>query len=236
MTVLVTGGAMYNDLKERWPNIRFQSVYGLTEHPGATFVPASEVIPGSDGVPWYPDEILILDNNEKPLPQGETGEIVIRCKCGRRLLGYYKNSEATAITLRGDDVYTGDLGFIDKKGHLHFVGRKKDALRVRGEMVSVEHTEHLINQHPKIAESAITPYRPPEKEATKEDEIVAHVVLVKGAKLSALDFHAWSEKNLPRFMRPRYLVFRSSLPKTATERIQRFILKNEGITGATKLF
>jgi acyl-coenzyme A synthetase/AMP-(fatty) acid ligase len=59
---------------------------------------------------------------------------------------------------------------------------------------------------------------------------------MKGETLSVQDFYAWSEKNLPPFMTPRYLVFRSSLPKTATERIQHFILKDEGIKGATKLF
>ena len=115
-------------------------------------------------------------------------------------------------------------------------GRKKDALRVRGEMVSVDHTEHLINQHPNVAESAITPYRPPEKEASKEDEIVAHIVPKKGETLTPEGFMKWSEENLARFMRPRYVVFRDSLPKTATERIQHFVLKDEGIKGATKLF
>jgi len=167
INLLGTVGAMYDTLKARWPNIRVQSLYGLSEHPTFTAVPADDIIPGSDGVPKSPDEVFILDvETEKPLPVGETGEIMIRCKCGVHMLGYYKNPEATAKTLRGDDLYTGDLGYLDERGHLHFAGRKKDALRVRGEMVSVDHTEHLINQHPRVAESAITAYRPPEKQAS----------------------------------------------------------------------
>jgi crotonobetaine/carnitine-CoA ligase len=94
----------------------------------------------------------------------------------------------------------------------------------------------LINQHPKIEESAINGYRPVEKQATKEDEIVAHIVVKKGEKLTTEEFSEWSNENLPKFMRPRYVIFKDSLPKTATQRIQRFILRDEGVRKATKLF
>lgn len=236
LKVLGTFGALYGSMKERWPNISFQSLYGQTEHPFITEVPRDQIFPGSDGIPKYPDEILILDNDGNPVPRGETGEIVCRCNCGVIMKAYYKNEEATAKTLKGTDLYTGDLGLLDEKGHLHFVGRKKDALRVRGEMVSVEHIEHLINAHEKVSESAIVGYRPPEKEALKEDEIVAHIVLQPGESLSMEAFNDWSQKNLARFMRPRFLVFQDALPKTATERVQRFKLREKGIEGTTKLF
>ncbi|MGB9498383.1 MAG: class I adenylate-forming enzyme family protein [Dissulfuribacterales bacterium] len=234
--IVGTFGALYEDMKTRWPNLIFQSLYGQTEHPFMTLVPPDQIFPGSDGIPKYPDEILILDNDGKPLPQGETGEIMLRCKCGVLMKGYYKNEEATQKTLKGTDMYTGDLGFLDEKGHLHFVGRKKDALRVRGEMVSVEHIEYLINAHKKIAESAIVGHRPPKKEALKEDEIVAHIVLLSGESMTSEEFNEWSQQNLARFMRPKYLVFQKELPKTATERVQRFKLREKGIEGATQLF
>jgi crotonobetaine/carnitine-CoA ligase len=192
--------------------------------------------PGSDGIPKYPDEILTVDDSGHPVPAGEVGEIVCRCGCGVVMKGYYKNPEATAQSLRDRDLYTGDLGRLDADGHLAFVGRKKDALRVRGEMVSVEHIEHLINRNPAVAESAIVGYRPPEKEALKEDEIVAHLVLQPGASLTPQAFQSWAQENLARFMMPRYLVFREALPKTATERAQRFKLRDEGIGKAIRLF
>lgn len=236
LKILGTFGALYDDMKSRWPNLSFQSLYGQTEHPFITEVPPDQIFPGSDGIPKYPDEILILDNEGNPVPQGETGEIVCRCKCGVVMKGYYKNEEATRQTLRGTDLYTGDLGYLDEKGHLHFAGRKKDALRVRGEMVSVEHIEHLVNAHELIAESAIVGFRPPEKEALKEDEIIAHLVLQPGAALTAEAFNEWAQENLARFMRPRYVVFREKLPKTATERVQRFKLRDEGIKDAVKMF
>jgi crotonobetaine/carnitine-CoA ligase len=236
LKILGTFGALYDSMKGRWPNLSFQSLYGQTEHPFITEVPADQIFPGSDGVPKHPDQVFILGDNGEALPTGEVGEIVCRCRCGVRMKGYYKNLEATARTLRGEDMYTGDLGFLDERGHLHFAGRKKDALRVRGEMVSVEHIEHLVNAHAKIAESAIVGYRPPEKEQLKEDEVVAHLVLKKGEVLTAAEFLEWTEHNLARFMRPRYVVFREALPKTATERVQRFKLRDEGIAGATKLF
>lgn len=234
--IIGTFGALYDSMKERWPNIRFHSLYGQTEHPFMTEVPPDQIKPGSDGIPKYPDEILILDDNGNPVPTGEVGEIVCRCGCGVVMKGYYKNPEATANSLKGSDLYTGDLGYLDEEGHLHFAGRKKEALRVRGEMVSVEHIEHLINTNPRIAECAIVGYRPPEKEALKEDEIVAHLVLQDGEQMTPEEFLEWSGKNLARFMRPKYIIFHDDLPKTATERVQRYKLREEGIEGATKLF
>ncbi len=234
--VIGTFGALYSAMKERWPNLTFQSLYGQTEHPFMTEVPADQVFPGSDGTPKEPDEIMVVDDAGKPVATGEVGEIVCRCRCGVAMKGYYKNPEATANSLRSGDLYTGDLGRLDEKGHLQFVGRKKDALRVRGEMVSVEHIEHLISAHPKVAESAIVGYVPPEKAALKEEEIVAHLVLKKGENLTPEEFHLWSEMNLARFMRPRYLVFREKFPKTATERVQRFKIREEGIDKAARLF
>ncbi|MBM3789217.1 MAG: ATP-dependent acyl-CoA ligase [Acidobacteria bacterium] len=234
--VIGTFGALYDTMKERWPNIRFHSLYGTTEHPFMTEVPPDDIKPGSDGIPKYPDEILIMDDEGRPVPQGEVGEIVCRCRCGVVMRGYYKDAAASARSLRDGDMYTGDLGYTDAEGHLRFAGRKKDALRVRGEMVSVEHIEHIINTNPGIAESAVVGYRPPEKEALKEDEIVAHLVLQKGAQMTPEEFRQWAGRNLARFMVPRYIRFRDSLPKTATERVQRFKLREEGIAGATKLF
>jgi crotonobetaine/carnitine-CoA ligase len=235
-SVIGTFGALYSHMKERWPHIHFHSLYGTTEHPFMTEVPPGHIKPGSDGVPKYPDEILILDNDGNTVPTGEVGEIVCRCRCGVVMKGYYKNPEASRESLKNGDLHTGDLGFLDEEGHLHFAGRKKDALRVRGEMVSVEHIEHLIHANPKIAESAIVGYRPPEKEALKEDEIVAHLVLQKEAEITPEEFSEWAEENLARFMTPRYLVFREALPKTATERVQRYKLREEGIEKAIKLF
>jgi crotonobetaine/carnitine-CoA ligase len=234
--VIGTFGALYSHMKDRWPTIRFHSLYGTTEHPFMTEVPPQHVKPGSDGIPKYPDEILTVDDAGNPVPAGEVGEIVCRCRCGVVMQGYYNNPEATSHSLRSGDLYTGDLGRLDEEGHLQFVGRKKDALRVRGEMVSVEHIEHLIHGNPKITESAIVGYRPPEKEALKEDEIVAHLVLQQGAEMTPEEFTSWAEQNLARFMVPRYLVFRDALPKTATERAQRFKLREEGIEKAFKLF
>jgi len=234
--IIGTFGALYAAMQQRWPHFRFHSLYGTTEHPFMTEVPPDQIIPGSDGIPKYPDEILIVDDRGNPVPCGTVGEIVCRCRCGVVMQGYYRNPEATAASLRGGDLYTGDLGYLDEHGHLHFTGRKKDALRVRGEMVSVEYIEHLLNTHPLIAESAVVAYRPPEKEALKEDEIVAHLVLQKGARLTPEEFRSWAQANLPRFMSPRYVVFRDSLPKTATERVQRYKLRESGIAHAVKLF
>jgi len=191
---------------------------------------------GSDGIPMDPDEILILGKNGEVMPSGVIGEIIIRCQCGVGFVGYYKKPEATAKVLKGSDIYTGDLGYLDGSGNLHFIGRLKDALRVRGEMLSVEHVENLINKNPKIAECAIVRYRPSDKIDLKEDEVVAHVVLKDQEKMTDREFAKWAEQNLARFMRPRYLVFRDFLPKTVTDRVQRYKLRDKGLKDAQKLF
>lgn len=231
-----TFGALYEQMTKRWPRMRFQSLYGQTEHPCATAVPSDQIFQGSDGLPKAPDEILIVNDQGISVRTNEIGEIVIRCKCGVRFSGYYRNSDATSETLKGDDIYTGDLGYLDERGHLHFSGRKKDALRVRGEMVSVEHIEYLITSNPKIRECAVVGYRPPEKETLKEDEIVAHIVLQAGETFSAQEFHNWSQSNLPKFMRPKYVFLKNELPKTITNRIQKFKLREERIEGAEVCF
>jgi len=236
MRIFGTFGAIYDSMKQRWPEMSFQSLYGQTEHPAATAVPPNKMRHGIDGVPMDPDEILILGKNGEVMPSGVIGEIIIRCQCGVGFIGYYKNPEATAKALKGSDIYTGDLGYLDGSGNLHFIGRLKDALRVRGEMLSVEHVENLINRNSKIAECAIVGYQPSDKIDLKEDEVIAHVVLKDQEKMTEREFAEWTEQNLARFMRPRYLVFRDLLPKTVTDRVQRYKLRNKGLKDAQKLF
>ncbi|MDD4996750.1 MAG: class I adenylate-forming enzyme family protein, partial [Syntrophales bacterium] len=108
LKIFGTFGALYEQMIQRWPRLRFQSLYGQTEHPAATAVPPDQIFQGSDGLPKSPDEILIVDDNGNILSPGPVGEIVIRCRCGAGFQGYYKNSAATAATLKGRDIYTGD--------------------------------------------------------------------------------------------------------------------------------
>jgi crotonobetaine/carnitine-CoA ligase len=125
--------------------------------------------------------------------------------------------------------HTGDLGKMDENGYFYFVDRKKDALRRRGENISSFEVERVINTHPKILESAAVAV----KSELAEDEVKICVVLQPGESLDYEELINYAKDRMPYFAVPRYVEFMDKLPKTPTERIQKYILKQAGVTDAT---
>jgi len=220
-------GRLFDDVYRRWPDAKHIEIYGLTEHPCMTFNIYENPVKGSAGKPWgY--EVKIVDEEGKECPPGKPGEIV--CRGVWTMLGYYKNPEATQQALRDGFLHTGDFGRMDENGYLYFVDRGKDGIRIRkaGEMVSSLQVEQVINAHPKVAESAV--FGVPSD--IGDDEVCAHVVVKKGETLTPEELIEWCSKHLPYFAVPRYIVFRDSLPKTATERVEKYKLRMEGLAHA----
>lgn len=166
---------------------------------------------------------------------GEVGEIVCRCRCGVVMKGYYKNPEATAHSLKGNDLHRRPR--TPRRGGPPGVRRPEEGRPARQRRDGVGGAHRTPDQPPpgrrRVRHRGV---RPAEKEALREDEIVAHLVLQPGATLTPGAFQDWARENLARFMMPRYLVFRDALPKTATERAQRFKLRDEGLGNAIRLF
>jgi len=106
------------------------------------------------------------------------------------------------------------------------VDRKKDYLRVGGENISSMQVEATVNTHPKVAESAALGIT---LEEGAEDNMVLYVVLKAGEKLTAEELMDWCQENLPRFAVPRFVGFLDHLPKTPTERVEKYKLKERGI-------
>jgi crotonobetaine/carnitine-CoA ligase len=131
--------------------------------------------------------------------------------------------------MRGGWHHTGDLGRFDEDGYLIFVDRKKDALRRRGENVSSVQLESAITSHPKIAEAAVIAVP---SEMT-EDDIKACIVLEGGVSISPEELFGFFAETLPYFAMPRYVEVVDALPKTATMRVQKHVLREAGITPAT---
>ena len=125
--------------------------------------------------------------------------------------------------------HTGDLAKKDEDGYYYFVDRKKDALRRRGENISSFEVERAINTHPKILESAAVAV----KSELAEDEVKICVVLQPGENLSNEELIHYANDRMPYFAVPRYVEFMDKLPKTPTERIQKYLLKQAGITQDT---
>jgi crotonobetaine/carnitine-CoA ligase len=183
---------------------------------------------GSIGKPMNP--IRIIDDEGREVAPGEPGELLFEVDdARRRRVEYYKNEEASNAKIRDGWFHTGDMVCADEEGHLYFVDRKTDSLRRRGENISSWEVEREIDRHPAVLESAV--FGVPSE--LGEDEVMAVVVLKEGETLAPEELIRHCEERMARFMVPRYLEFRDALPKTGTHRIQKSILKREGVGRAT---
>jgi crotonobetaine/carnitine-CoA ligase len=185
---------------------------------------------GSCGKPMALYDIRLVDDEDQEVPVGEPGEIVFRPKEPfTMMLGYYHMPEKTLEAYRNLWFHSGDLGRRDEDGYYYFVDRKKDSLRRRGENISSFEVERAINGHPAVLESAAVAVR----SELAEDEVKICVVLKPGARLSPEELIRYANERMPHFAVPRYVEFLDSLPKTPTERVQKFLLKEAGVTAAT---
>jgi crotonobetaine/carnitine-CoA ligase len=199
--------------------------FGLTE--GIVAAPAiSEPRRlGCCGRPNNDVEVRIVDNDDLELGPTNVGEIVMRPREPYTMMtGYYKMPAETLEVFRNLWFHTGDMGYMDRDGYLYFVGRKKEAIRRRGENISAFEVEKIANQHPSVLESAAIAV-PSE---LSEDEVKLVVVLREGEQLEPEDLIRFCETRMAYYMVPRYIEFRASLPKTPTQRIEKYKLQLEG--------
>lgn len=214
-------------VKSRWPKIRFMECYGLSEYPLATITSYDNPELGSVGHPTPFSEVKICNpENGTELPTGEVGEFVLRGKSPEYMMkGYYNSPEETAKVLKDGWLYTGDLGYIDSKGLVHFVDRLRDSVRVGGENVPSAELESILRKHPKIEEVAVVGV----KGELGHSEIIAHVVLKDGQQISQTEFQDFCREQMAYFMVPKYLYVRKELPKNPMLKVQKFKLREEGV-------
>jgi crotonobetaine/carnitine-CoA ligase len=220
---------IYEDFEKRF-NLKVVEGYGLTELAIITYNPWDAPKVGSCGKATKSFEVAIVDENDFLVPAGVAGEIVARGRVPwATALGYYNMPEKTVELFRNYFTHTGDAGYLDEEGYLYFVDRIKDYIRRRGENISSFEVERTINAHPKVAESAAISV----KSELAEDEVKIVVVLKKGEKLTPEELLAFCEPRMPYFAVPRYVEFVESLPKTPTDRVQKNLLREAGITANT---
>jgi crotonobetaine/carnitine-CoA ligase len=204
--------------------------FGMTEIGIPIHVRAEDRRKGSCGKPMDIYEVRLVDDDDNEVAPGETGEIVFRPREPFiMMLEYYNMPEKTVEASRNLWFHTGDLARKDTDGYFYFVDRKKDALRRRGENISSFEVERAINTHPKILESAAVAV----KSELAEDEVKICVVLQPGESLEYAELIRYADERMPYFAVPRFVEFMESLPKTPTERIQKYILKQAGVTDTT---
>ena len=175
-------------------------------------------------------EVRIVDDHDNELPPGVPGEAVVRPKIPWiTMAGYWNRPDWTASAWRNLWLHTGDMLMKDAEGNLYFVDRTKDAIRRRGENVSSMEVEQEINAHPDVLECAVIPVA----SAETEQEVMAVVVPKPGRRLAPEALIAFLEPRMAYFMVPRYLEFAAELPKTPTGKIQKFGLRERGLTTET---
>ena len=153
-------------------------------------------------------EVRIVDAEGRELPAGEAGEIVTRSDCV--MAGYWNDPEATAKTLRGGWLHTGDIGSLDEQGFLTIRDRSKDLIISGGSNIYPREIEEVLLGHPAVAECSVVGRPHPEW----GEEVVAFVVLNKNAlKIEVQELENLCLANIARFKRPREYRFVDGLPK-----------------------
>ncbi len=204
--------------------------FGMTE---GLFLPPKRYEPrkrGSCGKPIEDYEVRIVDDDDLVLGPNRTGELVLRPRAPYTMMsGYYKMPEATLEAFRNLWFHTGDLAYLDEEGFLYYVGRKKDAIRRRGENISAYEIEIVVNQHASVLESAAIAVA----SELGEDDVKIVVALKPGAELGHEELIRFCEARMAYFMVPRYIEFREALPKNFSQRTEKYKLREEGISAGT---
>jgi acyl-CoA synthetase (AMP-forming)/AMP-acid ligase II len=183
--------------------------------------------PGSCGPAVPGVRIKVVGDDGRTLAPREVGEIAVESPA--RMAGYYKDEAATREALHDGWFHSGDLGFLDEDGWLYFVDRKRDVIRRGGENVSSVLVEKALREHPKVTEVAVIGVPDP----VLGQEIKAYVV-ADGA-LGEEELRTFAAERLAKFQVPRLWEFRDSLPKTPTQRVEKYKLRQEHDDGKPRL-
>jgi long-chain acyl-CoA synthetase len=224
--ILTLGGGMavQKGVAERWKSLTGCPVtegYGLSEtSPVATANKFSAGdFTGTIGLPLPSTEIAIRDDDGNNLPLGEVGEICIR---GPQVMaGYWNRPDETAKVMTRDGYFkSGDMGFMDERGYTKIVDRKKDMILVSGFNVYPNELEEVVAQHPGVLEVAAIGV--PDEHS---GEVPKLFVVKKDPALTAEALTAYCRENLTGYKRPKYIEFRTELPKTPVGKILRRALR-----------
>ncbi len=212
------------DQFERRFGVKLVEGYGLSETLG--ICSSNPVLHGSTkrhciGLPTLGRQMRVVDDSYAELAQDQVGRILVRG--GAMFSGYYKNQEATDACLKDGWFDTGDNGSVDRDGYFHFFDRSKDVIKRAGENIAATEVERVLNEHPKVAESAVIAVPDP----LRDEAIKAFVVLREGETMSEEEVRAWCARHLAKFKVPSYYEFRTSLPHTSIGKIMKYVLKME---------
>jgi long-chain acyl-CoA synthetase len=225
--ICVGGGmAVQKAVADRWKQVTGKVLlegYGLTEtSPCATMNPPNLTdYNGSIGLPLPSTLVAIRDDDKKDVPVGQPGEICI--KGPQVMKGYWQRPDETAKVLGPDGfLYTGDVGVMDELGFVRIVDRKKDMILVSGFNVYPNEIEQVVAMHPGVLEVAAIGV--PDEHS---GEVPKLFVVKKDPALTEKDILEHCKEQLTGYKRPKYVEFRTELPKTNVGKILRRALRDE---------
>jgi acyl-CoA synthetase (AMP-forming)/AMP-acid ligase II len=203
--------------KQYFPDMQYDRSYGLSEATGPGCIDLGIEnqhkleATGRSGFNW---ETRIVSEKDEDVPRGQAGELLVR---GNGVMKeYYKNPEKTAETLKGGWLHTGDMARQDDEGFIYIVDRKKDVVITGGENIFPVEVEDILRRHPGVYDAAVIGI-PDERLG----EIVAAVIDPKpGTTLIEEELNQFCEENLPRYKRPRRIIF-DKVPRNPTGKIEK---------------
>ena len=221
---------------KEFPGTHFINAFGQTETAATITMlpPDAHILEGTDeeidkklkrlssiGKPLDDVDVQIVNEDGNPVAVGEVGEIVAS---GARLMkGYWGMEEATAETMRGGWLFTGDLGYSDEEGYIFLAGRAKDFIKRGGEMISPEEVEQVLQSHPSIDEAAII--------GVPDDDwgerVRAIVVLKRDRTVSEEEVVEYCRQRLSSFKKPESVVFTEELPRNPLGKVLKRVLRDE---------
>jgi len=177
-------------------------------------------------------ELSIRNDEGEEVPPGTPGEFCLKpTKPYVIFNGYFENEEATQKAYYGDWYRTGDLGMKDGEGNYYFLDRKSDFIRDKGRNISSLQVEASVMQHPDV--EAVACFGIPSEHIETEAEMKLDIILKEGSDATHESVARYINDNSPYFFVPRYMEFVTELPYTPTNKVQKFKLREKGVTAQT---
>lgn len=214
--------AVYEETRKRMCPQVFE-YYGLQETAIITMNTPDEKLkkPTSVGVPPAGINVRIVDEENRDVPPGETGEVIMRGPGATT--GYYKQPEKTSTVIVDGWFHTGDLGRFDEDGYLYIVGRKKDMIVSGAQNVFAPEVEEAVLAHPAVAGCAVIglPHE------LWGEQVTAVVVLKEGAAVTGEEIMEFCKERIAHFKAPKDIIFSSMIPRNPAGKVMKFMLVNE---------
>lgn len=230
MRNMVVGGAPFHIATKRaiidlFPNDCLFEFYGSTETGINTILLPEEQIkkPGSCGRVFEGNEILLLDEDRKPVKQGEVGEFF--AKNTMLIDGYFRNKKATDESFHNDYLSVGDMAYMDEEGYYYIVDRKNDMVISGGVNIYPAEIEIVLNHHPKVLDSAVIGV-PDEQWG---ESLKAFIVLRRGCEATAEEIVEYCRVELAHYKKPKSVEFIDELPRNPSGKTLKKQLREQSI-------